>query len=475
MGLGPRLAVETAQQAERRSATARSGPPRPPGPRRSRLLAAAGAAAPSLDLGTGVLALQLRTPMVVAMGAATLQALHPERDILLGVGISSPVVTQRWHGVAYGERPLARVREYVTLVKACLSGETVDFEGDFYTVKRLPPRRPARRAPAEGRRRRAQPGDAAPRRRGGRRRAAQLPAGLARAVVGRAGPQAGGDADDLRLRPRRRVRARGRHRLARRDLFSYAVVDAYARNFERAGFGDEVAEIRERHAAGDREGALAAVSRPHGRRHRRDGRRRPRPRHRARPTSTPASTCPCSCRCRGAPTAGRSSSDTMGAAAGRSADPAPRPAVDRSRPRSGRVRPWSSPDKVVVVTGAAQRHRLRARASGFVAEGAAGRGRRRPRRRRLPRRSPTSSATAAARHRRRRHRRGRRRRRVIEPPRPRSARSTCSAPTPASASAAASRPPTTTWDRIWTSTSWPTCTRPGACCPACSRGARATC
>ena len=48
--------------------------------------------------------------------------------------------------------------------------------------------------------------------------------------------------------------------LARRDLFSYAVVDSYARNFERAGYGDEVAEIRARHADGDRAGALAAVS-----------------------------------------------------------------------------------------------------------------------------------------------------------------------------------------------------------------------
>jgi alkanesulfonate monooxygenase SsuD/methylene tetrahydromethanopterin reductase-like flavin-dependent oxidoreductase (luciferase family) len=48
--------------------------------------------------------------------------------------------------------------------------------------------------------------------------------------------------------------------LARRDLFSYAVVDAYARSFERAGFADEVAEVRARHAAGDRAGALAAVS-----------------------------------------------------------------------------------------------------------------------------------------------------------------------------------------------------------------------
>ncbi len=31
-------------------------------------------------------------------------------------------------------------------------------------------------------------------------------------------------------------------------------------NFERAGFADEVADIREHHAAGDRAGALAAVS-----------------------------------------------------------------------------------------------------------------------------------------------------------------------------------------------------------------------
>jgi alkanesulfonate monooxygenase SsuD/methylene tetrahydromethanopterin reductase-like flavin-dependent oxidoreductase (luciferase family) len=47
---------------------------------------------------------------------------------------------------------------------------------------------------------------------------------------------------------------------ARRDLFSYAVVDAYAANFRRAGFADEVEEIRDRHQAGDRDGALAAVS-----------------------------------------------------------------------------------------------------------------------------------------------------------------------------------------------------------------------
>ena len=79
-------------------------------------------------------------------------------------------------------------------------------------------------------------------------------------MVGRADPH-GRSRDDLRVRPRRR-RRRSEDGIdaARRDLFSYAVVDAYARSFSRAGFADEVAEIRERHAKGDREGAVAAVS-----------------------------------------------------------------------------------------------------------------------------------------------------------------------------------------------------------------------
>src|SRR4029450_12829572 len=134
MALGPDLAVETARVAAdlgyRSFWTAETTGPEP-----FSLPGAAGAGAPGVDLGTGVIALQLRTPMVVAMAGATLQALHPDSDILLGVGISSPVVTERWHGVPYGDRPLDRVREYVTLLRACLSGERVDFTGDFYNVK----------------------------------------------------------------------------------------------------------------------------------------------------------------------------------------------------------------------------------------------------------------------------------------------------------------------------------------------------
>jgi probable F420-dependent oxidoreductase len=258
MALGPELAVTTARLAGecgyRSFWTAETT-----GPEAFSLLAAAGAAAPSLDLGTGVLALQLRTPMVVAMAGATLQALQPEREVLLGVGISSPVVTQRWHGVPYGDRPLDRVREYVTLLRMCLSGEKVDFAGDFYQVK-------------------------------GFRLGVRLGEHRPRIVVGALNPQmlrlAGELADGVLLNylpashvpwSVEQVRKGGDAtvyayvhagvcerddgiELARRDLFSYAVVDSYAANFRRAGYDDEVEEIRGRFAEGDRAGAVAAVS-----------------------------------------------------------------------------------------------------------------------------------------------------------------------------------------------------------------------
>lgn len=235
------------------------------GPEAFATLAAVGAVAPSLDLGTGVLALQLRTPPLAAMGAATLQALHPERDVLLGVGISSPVVTGQWHGAEYGDRPVARTREYLELTRAALAGDTVSHDGDAYTVRRF---RLGVRL--------------------GERRPKLVLGALNRRMLELAGELCDGVL--LNYLPATRVADAVRHvrdgeartgnrctiyayvhvgvcertqeavEYARRDLFSYAVVDGYARNFAAAGFAEEVEAVRERHAARDREGALAAIS-----------------------------------------------------------------------------------------------------------------------------------------------------------------------------------------------------------------------
>ena len=128
------------------------------------LLGAISQAAPHLGLGTGVLALQLRTPPLHAMAAATLQQLAGDRDVFLGVGISSPAVAGQWHGAGYTDRPIAQVREFVTLLRECLSGETVTFEGDFYTVKRFRLGVRLGEQQPEDLRRRAQQADAAARR-----------------------------------------------------------------------------------------------------------------------------------------------------------------------------------------------------------------------------------------------------------------------------------------------------------------------
>lgn len=224
------------------------------------LLGACGAAAPGLDLGTGVLALQLRTPPLVAMAAATLQALHPDRDVIVGVGVSSPVVAGQWHGAAFSSRPLAQVREYLTVLRQCLSGDTVSFAGDFYTIKRfrlgvrLGERRPRIVLAALNE--------------GMLRLGGELADGVllnylpASHVAWSVDRIREGGAASVYAYVHAGVVAEREHGIdaARRDLWSYAMADGYARMFRAAGFGDEVDELRSRMAAGDREGAVAAVS-----------------------------------------------------------------------------------------------------------------------------------------------------------------------------------------------------------------------
>jgi alkanesulfonate monooxygenase SsuD/methylene tetrahydromethanopterin reductase-like flavin-dependent oxidoreductase (luciferase family) len=101
------------------------------------VLGAASSAAPGVGLGTGVLAMQVRTPPLLAMAAASLQALAPDREVLLGVGVSSPVVACDWHGASYPASPLAHMREFIALLRECLSGNTVTFAGDYYQVRKF--------------------------------------------------------------------------------------------------------------------------------------------------------------------------------------------------------------------------------------------------------------------------------------------------------------------------------------------------
>jgi len=108
----------------------------------------------SIRLGTAVLQISGRSAVAMAASAATLNQLSGGR-FLLGIGTSGPQVVEGWHGQSY-DRPLARTRDYVTVLRMTLAGETVRYGGETLVlplpgsqVTALPftPRSPAGRVP----------------------------------------------------------------------------------------------------------------------------------------------------------------------------------------------------------------------------------------------------------------------------------------------------------------------------------------
>ena len=69
---------------------------------------------------------------MTAMTAATLDTLSGGR-FRLGLGVSGPQVSEGWHGVRF-DKPLARTREYVEIVRMALARETVRHDGTFWTL-----------------------------------------------------------------------------------------------------------------------------------------------------------------------------------------------------------------------------------------------------------------------------------------------------------------------------------------------------
>lgn len=96
-------------------------------------LAVASRSVDTIGLGTSVLNVYSRSPAVLAQTATTLAELAPA-DVRLGLGASGPAVIERWHGLEY-DRPLRRTREAVEIIRAILSGEVVNYEGDIFTLE----------------------------------------------------------------------------------------------------------------------------------------------------------------------------------------------------------------------------------------------------------------------------------------------------------------------------------------------------
>jgi 5,10-methylenetetrahydromethanopterin reductase len=86
-----------------------------------------------VKLGTSVISIYSRTPATIAMATVTLDMLSCNRTIL-GLGVSTPEIVERWHGVKF-ESPIVRMREYIDCIRLILSGRRVEYCGTCVKIK----------------------------------------------------------------------------------------------------------------------------------------------------------------------------------------------------------------------------------------------------------------------------------------------------------------------------------------------------
>lgn len=85
-----------------------------------------------IDIGSAVMQIPGRTPAMTAMTAAGLDSLSGGR-FRLGLGVSGPQVSEGWHGVRY-DKPLARTREYIEIVRMALARKRVRYDGAHFQL-----------------------------------------------------------------------------------------------------------------------------------------------------------------------------------------------------------------------------------------------------------------------------------------------------------------------------------------------------
>jgi probable F420-dependent oxidoreductase len=217
-------------------------------------LAAAAQWTNDLRFGTAIAGIFTRGPALLAMNAASLAHLCPDRFVL-GIGTSSPVIVEEWNGLEL-DRPYQRARDTLRFLRAALAGEKVSAEYETFTVSgfRLdsPPPRPPRLALAAlrpGMVRLAAshaegaitnwlaPGDVP---------AVRAVAGPACELIARIFVCPTADASVARA-------------IGRRMIAAYLTVPAYSAFHEWLGRGEALRPMRDAWADGDRKGAVAAI------------------------------------------------------------------------------------------------------------------------------------------------------------------------------------------------------------------------
>ena len=84
-------------------------------------------------IGSSIINIYSRSPSLIAMGAATVDRISNKR-LVLGLGTSSQPLVEDFHGDKF-ERPIKRMKECVEIIRIILSGKTINYSGEIFSLK----------------------------------------------------------------------------------------------------------------------------------------------------------------------------------------------------------------------------------------------------------------------------------------------------------------------------------------------------
>jgi len=84
-------------------------------------------------IGSSIVNIYSRSPSLIAMGAVTVDTISNKR-LVLGLGTSSKPLVEDFHGDKF-EIPLKRMKEYVEIIRLILSGKTINYSGEIFSLK----------------------------------------------------------------------------------------------------------------------------------------------------------------------------------------------------------------------------------------------------------------------------------------------------------------------------------------------------
>lgn len=97
------------------------------------MMSAVSRIAKNAKIGSSIVNIYSRSPSVIAMGAATLDTIS-DGKLILGLGTSSDLIVQNWHGIAFKD-PVVRMQECVEIIRMILSKNMVNYNGKFFHLK----------------------------------------------------------------------------------------------------------------------------------------------------------------------------------------------------------------------------------------------------------------------------------------------------------------------------------------------------